>query len=234
MRPGFGFPLDDWRMQQLWSMYEQGVQYAREEPVWSEWWTLWRRVAGGLDRKAQETILSEITRELLPPAKQASKRQNLKKQGHDNLVRLVGALERIHFEHKMEIGEFLLERLKSQTESIQTWWAIGRLGARAPFYGVTNNVIPRDVAAEWLEQAMKADWRVVAPAAFAAALLARLCGDRERDLDEDLRVRVADRLRAAGASPNWILMVEQITELNEADEKQVFGESLPPGLRLIH
>jgi molecular chaperone DnaK (HSP70) len=234
MRPGFGFPLDDWRMQQLWSVYEQGVQYAREEPVWSEWWTLWRRVAGGLDRKAQETILSEITMELLPPAKQASKRQNLKKQGHDNLVRLVGALERIHFEHKMEIGEFLLERLKSQTESIQTWWAIGRLGARAPFYGVTNNVIPRDVAAKWLEQAMKADWRAVAPAAFAAALLARVCGDRERDLDEDLRVRVADRLRAAGASPNWILMVEQITELNEADEKQVFGESLPPGLRLIH
>ena len=78
------------------------------------------------------------------------------------------------------------------------------------------------------------DWRAVGPAAFAATLLARMSGDRERDIDQVLRGRVVGRLRAAGAASTWIRMVEEITELDEADEKHVFGESLPPGLRLIH
>jgi hypothetical protein len=210
------------------------VQYSREAPVWSEWWTLWRRIAGGLDRSAQETIVAEISDDLRLQEKQAPKRQKAKSQGYDNLVRLAGALERIHFDNKLEIGESLLERLKSPAESAQSWWAIGRLGARVPFYGTATNVIPREAAALWLERVLKVDWRAISTAALAAALLARFSGDRERDLDPELRARVAERLRTADASPNWILMVEQVTELNEADEKQVFGESLPPGLRLIH
>ena len=234
LRPGFGFPLDDWRVQQLWSVHDQGVQYHPESQVWSEWWTLWRRVAGGLDRQAQELLLSEISDDLRPPAKQATRRRTSKSAGYDNMVRLVGALERIHFEHKVETGEWLLERLKGPSESIQTWWAVGRLGARVPFYGSASNVVPRAIAAEWLERALKLDWRIVEPAGFAATLLARVSGDRERDLDEEVRRRVAERLRSAGASPTWILMVQQMAELDEADEKQVFGESLPPGLRLVH
>ncbi|HEU0200742.1 MAG TPA: Hsp70 family protein, partial [Burkholderiaceae bacterium] len=29
-RPGFGYPLDDWRVEQLWSLFGQGVQYVNE------------------------------------------------------------------------------------------------------------------------------------------------------------------------------------------------------------
>jgi len=234
LRPGFGFPLDDWRVQQLWSIHDQGVQYQHESQVWSEWWTLWRRIAGGLDRQAQERLLAEISEELRPPAKQPGRRRLSKNAGYDNMVRLLGALERIPFEHKIEAGEWLLERLKGQSESTQAWWAIGRLGARVPFYGSASNVVPRSVAAQWLERARKLDWRTVEPAGFAAAMLARMSGDRERDLDEDVRQEVAERLRYAGGAPTWVLMVEQVAELGEADERQVFGESLPLGLRLIH
>ena len=65
-------------------------------------------------------------------------------------------------------------------------------------------------------------------------MLSRMSGDRERDLDQEIRARVLQRLRTTKASPSWIRMVKEVTELDEADEKQVFGESLPPGLRLIH
>ena len=150
------------------------------------------------------------------------------------MVRLLGALERIHFEHKIDAGEWLLELLQSRSESVQTWWAVGRLGARVPFYGTVSNVVPGAVAAQWVERALVQDWKTVEPAAFAATLLARMSGDRERDLDERVRGRVSEKLRASGVSPTWILMVEQVRELEEADERQVFGESLPPGLRLIH
>ena len=32
----------------------------------------------------------------------------------------------------------------------------------------------------------------------------------------------------------WVDMVEQIRELDEREEKQIFGEALPPGLKLIN
>jgi hypothetical protein len=196
---------------------------------------MWRRIAGGLDRQAQETLWAEISDELRPPMKQPGRRRSVvKKPGYDTMVRLVGALERMHFDNRIEAGEWLLERLKNPSESIQSWWAVGRLGARVPFYGTASNVVPREIAKSWLDRALQQDWKLVEPAGFAAMLLARMSGDRERDLDEEMRRTVAERLRAAGASSSWIQMIEQVSDLDEADEKQVFGESLPPGLRLIH
>jgi len=61
-----------------------------------------------------------------------------------------------------------------------------------------------------------------------------LGGDRERDLDTDIRQRVIDALSARKAPETWLKMVSQVIELSEADERRAFGESLPPGLMLIH
>jgi hypothetical protein len=38
----------------------------------------------------------------------------------------------------------------------------------------------------------------------------------------------------AKAPDSWVRMVETVVILEEADEKQLFGESLPPGLRLVN
>jgi hypothetical protein len=84
-----------------------------------------------------------------------------------------------------------------------------------------------------LEQVLALNWKAVTPAAFAATLLARLSGDRERDVDENLRRRVLQRLRAAKSPASWLRMVEEVVELDEADTGRVFGEALPPGLRLV-
>ena len=235
LRPGFGYPLDDWRVQQLWSIYDQGVQHRHEPQIWAEWWTLWRRVAGGLDDAAQERILEDIADEL-KPARRVTRLERTKssaKQGHDDRLLLLGSLERLSMARKTEAGRMLIERLRQKGESPQTWWAVGRLGARVPLYGSIHHVILREAAAAWLAETLKADWRAVQPAAFAAVLLARLSGDRERDLEEGIRRQVAQKLRAAGSPESWIHMVEEVVELDEADERRVFGEALPPGLRLV-
>jgi molecular chaperone DnaK (HSP70) len=233
LRPGFGYPLDDWRIQLLQSIQEPGVQNVKDARVWSEWWTLWRRVAGGLDRQAQERLFGEIAPEI-QPGTQAKRGPGPGRQGYEDMVRLAGGLERIPPNLKAQAGEWLLERLKKAAESAEAWSAVGRLGARVPFYGGAQNVVPASIAEQWLEQLLRVDWAMVAPAPFAAALIARMSGDRERDIGVQLRRRVAGRLRSGNASPSWIRMVEEVTELDEADEKRVFGESLPPGLRLIH
>ena len=112
--------------------------------------------------------------------------------------------------------------------------AVGRIGARRPFYGSAHNAVPREVAEEWVTRVLKADWKKVAPAAFAAALIARRSGDRARDLDPATREMVGERLAAVKAPAGWARMVREVVELDEADERRVFGDSLPAGLRLLH
>jgi hypothetical protein len=67
----------------------------------------------------------------------------------------------------------------------------------------------------------------------AAVQIARMTGDRSRDLSDEVRASVVKRLETAHAPANWITMVSETVELDEADEGRVFGESLPPGLKLI-
>jgi hypothetical protein len=230
LRPGFGYPLDEWRVGQLWTLYEQGVQYPQDAQNRAEWWTLWRRVAGGLDATAQARLGEELLIGLRPLTGKAAKEKQL---GAEDLARLAGGLERLPGSRKVELGELLLARLARKGESPQLWWAVGRLGTRVPAYGSAHDVIPTTAAAAWLERVLELDWKAVTPAAFAAALLTRLSGDRERDIEESLRKRVIQRLRTAKSPASWLRMVEEVVELDEADAGRVFGEALPPGLRLV-
>ena len=230
LRPGFGYLLDDWRVGQLWTLYPQGVQHGRDAQVCAEWWTLWRRVAGGLDATAQAGLSDDLLLELRPLTSKAAKD---KRSGIEDIARLAAVLERLPAMRKVELGALLLARLGCKGESSQLWWAVGRLGTRVPAYGSAHDVVPAAAAAVWLERMLELDWRVTLPAAFSATLLARLSGDRERDLSEDLRARVIQRLRAGKAPVSWLRMVEEMISLDETDAGRVFGEALPPGLRLV-
>jgi len=234
VRPGFGYPLDAWRIEQLWSLYEQGIQYVNESQNWSEWWTLWRRAAGGLDEHAQLRLLDDMAFSLQPPGSNHYKRPaGPARSGYADMVRLAGSLERVPVERKIELGDWLLTRLRKPSEGNQSWWALGRLGARRPFYGSAHGVVPAEVAARWLDAILALDWKKVEPAAFAAVQIARMTGDRSRDLDADIQAMVVRRLSTANAPQSWIAMVSEVVELDAADEGRVFGESLPAGLKLI-
>ena len=84
-----------------------------------------------------------------------------------------------------------------------------------------------------LDAILALDWKKIDPAAFAAVQIARMTGDRSRDLPDDARAAVVQRLEAMGAASAWIAMVRETVELDRADEGRVFGETLPAGLKLI-
>ncbi|MFP4852791.1 Hsp70 family protein [Paraburkholderia sp. BR14264] len=233
VRPGFGYPLDEWRVEQLWTLFDDGIQYVTDSQVWSEWWTLWRRAAGGLGEDAQLRVLDAM--DYLQKAAQSRHKLpfDVAKTGFADMVRLSASLERIPAGRKIELGEAVLTRLKKPAENHQSWWAVGRIGARQPFYGSAHSVVPPDVAAQWLDAILALDWKKVDPAAFAAVQIARMTGDRSRDLADELRASVVRRLEAASAPRAWITMVSEVVALDNADEGRVFGESLPVGLKLI-
>lgn len=234
LRPGFGYPLDDWRVEQLWKLYPQGIQFITEAQHWAEWWILWRRVAGGLNEQAQQQIFDDVAKFINPEsARQPALAKQIKTRGYDDMMRLVAVLERLPVDKKSQLGEWLLKRLQKSGESSQTWWALGRIGARVPFHGSSHNVIAADIAGKWLQQLLLEDWKKTPQAAFAATLIARMSGDRARDIDASTRQLIVEKLKLSKVSQPWIEMVEQFKELDSAEEKQMFGETLPPGLKLI-
>jgi molecular chaperone DnaK (HSP70) len=234
LRPGFGYPLDDWRVGQVWAIYELGIQHQAESQNWAEWWTLWRRIAGGLNAQAQGSLFAALA-DFINPDK--AKRGNLaalaKKRGYEDMLRLAAVLERLPLADKTVLGGWLLNRLGKAGEPAEVGWALGRVGARIPCHGGIHGVVPRETAEAWLSVLLGVDWKKTPAAGFAAALIARMTGDRERDIGQDIRAKVLERLRTAKAPESWQGMVREVKELDEADEKRLFGEALPPGLKLL-
>jgi hypothetical protein len=68
--------------------------------------------------------------------------------------------------------------------------------------------------------------------AFCLSQLARRSGQRAIDIAEDLRDEVLDRLRSSRMPDHWIEMVERPSSWKSDERAQMFGESLPAGLRL--
>ena len=232
LRPGLGADLDEWRIDRLFGLFGQGIQYVNEGRNWSEWWTLWRRAAGGLPEAAQLEIL-EVLAGHLEQADAGKRSRTPVLDSYDDMVRLSASLERVPTLHRIEVGKWLLERLQRPSEKAHTWWALGRVGARESLYGSAHTVVPAEIAAGWLEAVLALDWKRVEPAAFAAAQIARLTGDRSRDLAPELRDEVVRRLLAIRAPQGWIAMVRDGARLDEEVRRRSFGEALPPGLSLI-
>ncbi|MDB5842982.1 MAG: putative chaperone protein HscA/DnaK, partial [Polaromonas sp.] len=114
LRPGFGDPLDAWRVQQLWTLLPLGVQHPNDRQVGAEWWTLWRRVAGGLDAAAQLRLLDDFAFNLQISEEGADGLEGARpvSGSQGDMLRLGASLERIPSAYKAEVGEWLLGRIR--------------------------------------------------------------------------------------------------------------------------
>ena len=131
------------------------------------------------------------------------------------------------------MGHWLLQRIAKSNDSVQNWWSLGRIGSREPLYASVHQVIPVSVAEQWLESLLSYDLKKMQEAIPTIALMARLTGDRERDINPELRKKIMERLKAARAHESSLSIVSRVQKLSEADQKNLFGESLPPGLKLL-
>ncbi|RFP18372.1 MULTISPECIES: Hsp70 family protein [unclassified Duganella] len=257
LRPGFGYTLDEWRIEQLWAMFDTGIQHHKDSQVCAEWWTLWRRVAGGLSVEAQLRVLDDFAFNVQADAQERGRRPHTLVNGsEEDMLRLGASLERIPGNYKAEIGAWMLGQLEAATKAAvkaaanktrsaaaetgkaeaaqaRFLWGLSRVGARQPFHGSAHDVVETAVVEQWLAAILSLDWKKVEPAGFAAAHLARMTGDRTRDIGETLRTEILRRLAAVGAPANWSAMVREVVQLDQADEKRMLGEALPPGLKLI-
>jgi hypothetical protein len=238
LRPGFGYPLDGWRAEQSFALFKDLVTAHHEKPVWIEFWIAWRRIAGGLDETMQRALWDYLEPHLakrVPPdaPKEKTKPKGIQPEGLDEMVRTAASLEHLDPDAKVRLGEWIAAKLRAEKPSGGPWaWALGRLGARVPLYGSIHRVIDPDHAERWLTLLLELGLTRIDGASFAAAQLARLTGDRSRDLDDEVRERTATALRDAKAPESFVRMVTEVMALEAADEARALGDTLPAGLTL--
>jgi molecular chaperone DnaK (HSP70) len=236
LRPGLGYPLDDWRVKETWRLFNAGLVHDKDEPCKLEWWILWRRVSGGLTKTQQDEVFKRIAPHFLPTFAKKAERKPPGPQEAAEMWRCMASMERIPAKQKAELGDVLVaqvEKKKAPGASVEhALWALGRLGARVPLYGPVEGVVARGKAEKWLERLTAMSWTGEAHA-LAAAELARASGDRARDLDEGVRRRVAERLKAAPDGERLARLVVEPVARQEREERLAFGDSLPSGLRLV-
>ena len=130
------------------------------------------------------------------------KLKGVQPEGLDEMTRVAASLEHLEPAEKIELGNWISERLKNPATAAGPWtWALGRLGARVPVYGSGHKTVPPDQAAAWLSSLLAAGLHCVDGSAFAAVQLCRLTGDRSRDLDAEIRAQTHGSLESRRMPP---------------------------------
>jgi molecular chaperone DnaK (HSP70) len=221
MRPGFGFPGDDYRVEQFRRLYSAGLQYGNQVQNEIEWWIFWGRIAGGLNRHQQTDIYQRLAPYLLPRGNKKPPRVNSSLLRE--MWRTASSLELLPAATRTELGDAIVKAGKGGTFRDTDLWCLTRLGARELFYGPINQVLSPAVATRWVEALAK-----VAIADDALASLARRTGDPMRDVSPATFQAVEARL----TNPKLRAILEGEEQRDEQTMGRIFGESLPSGLVL--
>jgi molecular chaperone DnaK (HSP70) len=241
LRPGYGLAVDDWRVTQSWKLQSTKVIHAKNEQCRAEWWILWRRVAGGLSEGQQHTLAEPLLAMLRTYLRKAgtAKGSPLGYGPHEGaeVLRLLGALELLKLETKLELGEIFLDFiLRDRVAPLRdaAAWALGRLGSRVPVYGPLNALVLVESIESWLSrlEARRVSEGPPDKLLFSLVQLARLTGDRYRDISPAARSALLEKMYSANAPAHYIQLIAEGGELAAEEQKIAFGESLPRGLRI--
>ena len=224
LRPGFGYPGDDFRIEQARKLFAPGITYANQVQCEIDWWIFWGRLAGGLNRNQQADIYQRISGFLLPRGNKKPQRINAALLRE--MWRTASSLELLPIGTKTELGEALVKRVKTGDFKENELWCLSRLGARQLFYGPINLVVPPATATRWVETLLK-----VQNAGDALAAMARRTEDPTRDLAPAVRDTVKHKLETMPHAARLLAVLEG----EEEDDRtlgRIFGEELPSGLVL--
>ena len=245
LRPGFGDPVDRYRIEALWKMITAAASAqatgnlsgGKRAPVVPEggadYWIMWRRVSGGLNAALQQALFTRLRPALLP-----GKTKNFSRpptNEYAEMWRAAASLERLDANTKAQLGTAALRECKKTPVPTHAFWSLTRFGARVQLYGPLNSLVHPDIVEQWIEELLpftpandseKNGWL------FCLSQLARQSGLRAVDVSDLTRNRVLGVLRSHACPETWKHVVEEIVRPEGDEQSRMFGESLPIGLRL--
>jgi molecular chaperone DnaK (HSP70) len=225
LRPGFGYPGDDFRIEQARRIYSSGLTFGNQVQNEIDWWIFCGRIAGGLNRNQQGDIFQRLSPVLVPKQKRKGR---INQALYREMWRTAASLELLPVQTKTQLGEALLAMVR-QGEMVEvSAWCLSRLGARKLFSGPINLVLPPATVSRWIDVLLKLPHT---PALLEAVVqTARITGDAARDLP--VGTLAAVRKACEGSSRAAELLRDLAGEGDEATAGRVFGEDLPAGFVL--
>jgi len=226
LRPGFGFPGDDYRIEQARRIYAAGLSFGNQVQNQIDWWIFCGRIAAGLNRNQQGDIYQRISPLLLPKGKRNARvNQSLQRE----MWRTAASLELLPQQMKVQLGDTLLDSIKRGEMVEAGMWCLSRLGARKLFNGPINLVIAPSIASRWVETILRLPHT---PALLEGVVhIAQQTGDTARDLPPATLDAVRRACEASSQAAS--LLRELAGETDPAATSRVFGEELPAGLILV-
>jgi molecular chaperone DnaK (HSP70) len=222
LRPGFGAPGDDLRIEQARRVFAGGLVFANQVQNEIDWWIFSGRVSGGLNRNQQQDIYQRLSSYLIP---KGAKQKRLNPSLEREMWRCASSLELLPIGTKTELGNALVKRIRAKQHTASDFWCLGRLGARKLLYGPANLTVPTLTVTRWIDAVVN-----LPEAAEAVASMARVTGDVARDVPVATRELVE---RAWASHPKREILLRML-EGEAADDLsalgRVFGEELPSGL----
>jgi hypothetical protein len=226
LRPGFGAPGDDARVDKLRTITSNELAFADDLQCQVGMLALQRRIVAGINASEQQALYRKHT------SRAATKKSRMNRQLEYEEWRLIASLEHLLAGTRALLGDQLLARIRKSPEDAIWLWSLGRLGARIPLYGPLHCVVRAEIAGEWLNGLLKLS-KFTPAAASAVMLLARRTDDRSRDIDDAIRQEAISRLVTLGIAQETVQLLSQYVPPDWAEAVRSFGESLPPGLQVV-
>jgi hypothetical protein len=227
LRPGFGTPGDNARIDELWALALAEPVFADDLQCQIERLAMLRRIAGGINASRQQALYREHTS--VAAGKKKSRRN---RQLEYESWRLVASLEHLPARFRLSLGRELLARLKTDPGNAIWLWSLGRLGARIPLYGPLHSVVAPEIAGEWLKALLDLP-AFTAASASATIAIAQRTDDSSRDIDDNVRTQAISRLKEFGIPETTLEILSSYVTPTLADALRSFGESLPLGLQVV-
>jgi hypothetical protein len=234
LMPGRGYPLDDFRLKELWKIVLSDSKAASSAECQIQKWICYRRVAAGFSKGQQLQIGSELATQLFNKKGKIDLKGKADYHAYGEKIRAIAALELIDQTTKVKVGEALVERIVRGEALSVDYWALGRIAGRQLLYGSSVNVLSKEVCGRWLKALLSVSHSHLKEFTFMVGQLARKSDCREINLPqsdvEPLLEYFANhpQLQAEYAALQQILA--EVTPLSALEREQIFGDHLPAGL----
>jgi molecular chaperone DnaK (HSP70) len=225
LRPGFGAPNDDGRVDRLRTIASSDLAFVDDLQCQVGALVLLRRIAGGI--RASEQLALYRKHSNAP----GSKKKRINRQLEYEKWRLLANLEHLQATIRASLGHELMAKIRKEPSDAIWLWSLGRMGARTPLYGPLHSVVEPEIAGEWLKELLDLP-ELTTATGYAITLIARRT-DRSRDIDEVLREQAISRLMALRIAEETVQLVAKCVPPERADAVRSFGESLPSDLQVV-
>lgn len=226
LRPGFGYPLDDFRTKEIWKVILNDLKSSKPIETQIQQWICWRRSAGGFNKGQQiqlgSSILPSVLNKKFDIVELKSKSEIYP---FSEKIRLLGALELLDINTKVKLGEALVKKVCAGVASPGDYWCIGRLGARQLVHGSISNVLPKEICEDWTKKLLEGSQNK-GYIKFILMQFGKKTDHREINISEDLRNKIISHFTEDQAFKDSL----EEGQLTFQEQEMVFGDKLPIGL----